>query len=62
MNLAYFVDSGLLYERLILFEEKSNDHSHECSCGKVSVIVINNFVSYLFSYETKFLNNVVLLL
>lgn len=62
MNLAYFVDSGLLYERLILFEEKSNDHSHECSRGKVSVIVINNFVSYLFSYETKFLNNVFLLL
>lgn len=61
MNLAYFVDSGLLYEKLILFEE-SDDHSHECFCGNVPVIVINNFVSYLFSYETKFSNDGVLLL
>lgn len=59
MNLAYFVDSGLLYERLILFPLFQ---SVLVPLARFQLLLLTIFVSYLFSYETKFANVEVLLL
>lgn len=61
MNLAYFVDSGLLYEKLILFEERTII-AMNLSVARFQSLLLSYLVSYLFSYEAKFSNDGVLLL